>query len=267
MGFPNPWNSPSYYQNVKIGGRLIKASLVAIDGVEIEDDWKEQRSTGNSGATYNYQGTKPPAFVTLTFEAVSEEEFEDLRDTWHVLEPKPGSGASGGGATAGSPGSSAYGKQFMRTSSSGSARSDASPSPEQLLAQATQALAALQNGTATTPAASTPAPANAKPATPAPSPGPKPPTLSIENGYVNYIGITAISRKKWKGPYATPTNSFRVDLTVVSQKESTKAAVGAASPKAKDNPGQKTIAFGDIQGPADNARAANAYAAARSART
>jgi hypothetical protein len=79
------------------------------------------------------------------------------------------------------------------------------------------------------------------------SPGPKPPTLSIENGYLNYHGITAISRKSWDGPKPTPTNSFRVVVEVVLQKAPIKAAVGAASTQSAPAKG-KTVAFGDVQG-------------------
>lgn len=264
MSFPNPWDNPEYFQRIVIGGRPIKATLVAIDGVEIEDEWSEQRPTGNSGATNVFKGTKPPGPVTLTLEIAGDsidelrDEWDDLREVWELLAPKPGSGVNGTGATTGSPGSAAYGKQFMQAKSPTS--SQVSTSPEDLLKQAQQSLAALQSGAASA-AASPATSSSATTAKPAPSPGPRPPTLSISNGYLNYVGITAISRKKWKGPYPTPTNSQRVDITVVNQKEPVKAAVGAASPKTQDNPGQKSIALGEIQDPASSAKDANTQAA------
>ncbi len=132
--------------------------------------------------------------------------------------------------------------------------------PAALLAQAQAALAAVQSGAnvaAQAAAAGTSSTTSSSSKASTPNPGPKPPTLSIVNGFLAYIGITAISRKSWKGPTPTPTNSYRVEIVVVSQREPVKAAVGAASPKTQDNPGQKTIALGEIQDPASSARDAN----------
>src|SRR5690606_3568534 len=68
---------------------------------------------------------------------------------------------------------------------------------------------------------------NNKPAT---NVGPRPPTLPIDNPLLAFIGVTAIARKKWKGPYNTETNSWRVDLTVIQNKPPTPAGVGQQSP-------------------------------------
>lgn len=261
MPFPNPWNNPDFFSRVKIGGRPILANLVAVNGNKIEDDWNEQRATGSNSATYVFRGTKPAGPAKLTFEAVSPEEFDDLRAVYEMLAPKAGYGTNGNGSTQGSPGSAAYGRQFVRASSPNTPQVNASPSAEILLAQAQQALQALQSG------AADPA-VTATPSTPVSllTPGPKPPTLSIENGYLNYVGMTAISRKSWEGPNCTPTNSFQVIIEVVPQREPTKAAVGPAAPKTPDNPGQGSIAFGEIQDPASSARDANAAAARAAAR-
>lgn len=254
MSYPNPWNSPRFFSTVKIGGREVMASLVEIDGIKIEDEWNEQRTTGTSGATNVFRGTKPAGPGKLIFEAVSPEEFDDLRELYELLAPKAGGGANGLGATAGSPGSAAYGQQFTQNRSTNSPT--ATTSADDLLRQAQQALAALQNGQAAPPVTAT-----ASTQVSALTPGPKPPTLSIENGYLNYVGINAISRKSWDGPKPTATNSYRVILEVVLQKEPRKAAVGAASPQTQDNPGQKALAFGEIQDPASSARDANRAAA------
>jgi len=272
VSFPNPWDSPDFFRRVKIGGRLIKASLVEISGVRIEDKWEVQKPTGSSGATNVFKGTDPAGPATLTFEIAGDsiadlrEEWNDLRDIFELMEPKAGSGGNGSGATTGSPGSAAYGKQYVHTSTSTSAA--VATSPEDLLKQAQAALAALEAGqgaaAASSPAASS---AAAKSASSTPNPGPKPPTLSIENGYLAYVGITAVSRQSWEGPKPTATGSQRVILGVVLQKEPVKAAVGAASPKTKDSPGQKSISFGEIQGPAEAARASNAAAAGAGAGT
>jgi hypothetical protein len=263
MTFPNPRDNPDYFQRVIIGGRPVKASLVAIDGVEISDEWTEQKPTGHSGATNVFKGTKAPGPVTLTFETSDRDfvaEWDDLRELWELLAPKAGGGGNGTGATSGSPGSAAAGAGWMQAKSPAS--SQVSTRPEDLLAQAQAALAAVQSGAnVATTAASSSTTTSSSSAASTPSPGPKPPTLSISNGYLAYVGITAISRSKWKGPYVTATNSHRVDLTVINQKEPRPAATGAAAPKTPDNPGQKQIAFGEIQDAASNARAANVAAA------
>lgn len=259
MSFPNPWDAPDLYQRCVIGGRSIKASLVEIDGISVEDDWQVQRPLGSSGATNVFKGTKPPGPCKLTFEAVSPDEFDDLRELYELLAPKPGMGAQGQGNTTGSPGSATYGKGYVHTSTNDNPRPTVTA--EDLLKQAQASLAALQaGGSAATPTAAAPVASIL-------SPGPKPPTLSIENGFLNYLGVTAISRKSWDGPKPTATNSYRVVLEVVLQKAPVKAAVGAASTQIQSNPGQKTIAFGEIQDPASSAKDANKAAAANGART
>jgi hypothetical protein len=250
LSFPSPWSAPSFYSTVKIGGRPIKATLVAIGGNKIEDEWNVQRPTGASGATNVFKGTKPAGPATLTFEAVAEDEFDDLREVYELLAPKVGSTTQiGGASTVGSPGSAAYGQQYAQGKSTASA---ATPTASDLLVQAQQALAQLQSGAAA-PAvqasASSPVLLN---------PGPRPPTLSIENGYLNYVGINAISRASWEGPTPTETSSFRVVIGVVLQREPRKAAVGPASAQSPDNPGQRSIPLGEIQDPANAAKTANA---------
>ena len=163
MSYPNPWDDPAFFRKVKIGGREIKATLVAIDGMSIEDEWNEQRSTGQSGARNIFRGTKPAGPATLTFEIAGDtieelrEQWNDIRDLWDMIAPKAGYGANGQGATVGSPGSAAYGKGYVALTTNTDPK--VSTSPEDLLKQAQTQLAAVQSG-ANTAAATPGAPAS-----------------------------------------------------------------------------------------------------------
>ncbi len=158
----NPHRDPKPWQIVTIGGRTLKAILVAVDGNEIEDEWKVQKGTNTNSATAVSQGTKLIESFGLTLEAPNAESFDDLRDLWTLLAPAP------------SPGKK----------------------------------------------------------------GPFPPTLTIVNAFANYIGLTAINRKKWKGPYPYGTNSWRVDVTLIQSSPPTPAGTGTQDPaKAATAPG------------------------------
>lgn len=266
MSFANPWDNPDFFQRVKIGGRLIKATLTEINGNKIEFEWAVQRPLGSSGATNVYKGAKPAGPAELTFEIAGDSvddlraQWDDMRELFEMIGPKPGTSQAGAGSTVGSPGSAAYGKGYVNQSSN----SNPAPTPtaDDLLKQAQAALAQLQaGGPAAAPGAAAPPVASIL------SVGPKPPTLSLENGYFNYVGITAASISSWDGPKPSATNSMIVKVIMVLQKAPKPAAVGAASPVSPSNPGQKTIAFGEIQGPQAAAVAFNQGAAAAGAGT
>ncbi len=74
----------------------------------------------------------------------------------------------------------------------------------------------------------------------APSPvsgkqGLRPPTLSIDNPLLAWIGLTAISRKEWDGPKNVAGNSWKVDLTVIQSKPPVPAGTGAQGPTKSSN--------------------------------
>jgi len=266
MSFPNPWDNREFFERVTIGGRPIKASLVKVNGCKIEDDWQVQRPLGSSGATNVFKGTKPAGPATLTFRIAGDtidalrDEWDDLRAVYEMLAPKPGTSQAGQGNTTGSPGSAAYGKGYVHQSTNDN------PAPtvtaDDLLKQAQEEQGKQEEIEIRKVELDRKlAQDNMK------SPGPKPPTLSIENGYLNYVGITAISRKSWEGPTPDETNGQIVNIEVVLQRAPVKAAVGAASPTAPSNPGQKSIAFGEIQGPQASALAFNKGAAGAGAGT
>lgn len=99
---PNPFRDRRPYTRVIIGGKLVKAALVAIDGAEIVDDWNVQKGTGTSGATAAYRGVNLLEGVKLTFRcadgdgSTAEEDYDDLSDHFDALAPARKAGAQGG---------------------------------------------------------------------------------------------------------------------------------------------------------------------------
>jgi len=205
MSFPNYFEDPEFYQRVKIGSVPILAALVEIDGIKIEAEWAEQKPTGSSGATYVFRGMKPAGPHELTFECAYDGRttpaamFADLRDLYErfgpVAQPLPG------GAT-----------------------SKDSPFT---VGQTKNA----DSGGAIPAGAGTPTDSSGFPKSTGQSVGPKPPTLSVENGFVNYHGTVACSLKSWDGPTVTPTRSIRVKIGIVPQKALQPAATGVVPTK------------------------------------
>lgn len=208
---------------VRIGGRLIIAHLKKINGLVIEDEYNVQRPVGQSGAVAVFKGTKIAEEIKLTFTDgdgdgyTSENRFDDLWDLWELLRPAAGVGGA-------APPKTQYtiGETKTQAESSGSSGTPG-------------------GGFGTIPAGSgTPTgqdgwPKNAGAA----SPGPKPPTLTIDNPWLAWIGVFAISRKKWEGPYWDEGAGYwYVDLTVIQAKKPTPANVGAQS---KPNGAQFTM--------------------------
>ncbi len=240
MTFPNPHRPGELvkWNRVKLGGRVIKAILRKVDGNEIEDEWTEQRATGTSGAKYIFKGTKPAAPITMTFEAVNDTDppevaFDDLMEIYDMLAPKPGFT----GTVAPLPGSQyAIGSPARGSTAGGTSTTTPVAVPATPTGGGGGGTAAAAGGQGASSSASSSAtdndgfPKN----TSTTSPGPKPPTLSIESAYFQRFGITAVSRKKWKGPYVNETNSWSVDITFVPQAPVIKAGVGAASAKTPD---------------------------------
>jgi hypothetical protein len=101
MARDNPFRNLAAYNRVRIGGRLIKAALVAIDGNELLDDWNVQKGTNTSGATAAYRGVNLIEGVKLTFEcangdgSTAEQDYDDLSDLWDMLAPAPRKGLAG----------------------------------------------------------------------------------------------------------------------------------------------------------------------------
>lgn len=101
MARDNPFRNLSAFNRVRLGGRLIKAALIAIDGQELTLDWNVQKGTNTSGATAAYRGLNLLEAVKLTFECATgdgssaEEDYDDLQEIKAMLFPAPRKGLSG----------------------------------------------------------------------------------------------------------------------------------------------------------------------------
>jgi hypothetical protein len=238
----NFFRNPRAFREVEIGGRLLKARLQAehVEGLKVEAEWKEQKSTGTSGATQTYQGMKPAGPHKLTFECVNlphataEAQEDDLIAVRDMMLPQPG--LSGNAATS------------TATSTPASASSTAAPAApttaEGLLKQAQAALAALNNPTAATSTASAGATSSSSKAAASTgaNPGPKPPTFSIRNGGVNDLGTTAISLKSYERKFTKGGTTLHI-FELIPQKPVVAAGTGVAPAKSPDKPGGVPTGF------------------------
>lgn len=208
MSIANYFRDPDAYNRVIIGGVRIKAPLVEIDGIKIEAEWTAQKATGTSGPTWVFKGMNAAGPHDLTFECAWDgvtnpaDQFDDLRALYERFGPVPT--FTGGSATKESP----YTQGQTKNADAGG-KIPAS--------------------------AGTPTDSSGFPKSTGTNPGPKPPTLTVECGWLAYVGTTAISLKAWDGPKATPTRSIRVKLTVIPQKPPVVAGTGVAAPARGDS--------------------------------
>jgi hypothetical protein len=229
VSFPGFHTNPRYWATVVIGGHVILAVLREVDGMKLEGDWSEQKPTGTSGASFAWKGLKPAGPHKLTFETanypgVTAKQCEDdMRVVHEMMLPQPSLGAAPTAST-------------TPTATPATPAAPATPTTaEGLLAQAQQALANLNNpATQANPTAGTTGTSSSSSAAKTDAnPGPRPPTLSIDNGFVNYVGTTAISLKSFEVK-PTKTNSLQFILELVPQKALKPAGTGLAPPKSPD---------------------------------
>lgn len=101
MARDNPFRNLRAYNRVRIGGRLITAALVAIDGNELTDEWNVQKGTNTSGATAAYRGVNLIEGVKLTFECAdgdgttAEQDYDNFMDVLDMIAPAPRAGSAG----------------------------------------------------------------------------------------------------------------------------------------------------------------------------
>ncbi len=209
MADTNPFDDLAPWNRIRLGGMLFdELRLVEIDGVSTKDEWKEQKSKESSGKVYVFAGTtvdKPK----LTLEACDRAAFVELRRIWDLLKPVPGQGGTVPAAKTPS--------QTFAIGSPAAPGSSGSTAPTG------------QGGVFTVPSGST-STGSSSSSSSTDNPGPRPPTIRVENEILKWHGITAIARGQWDGPRPTPTNSWRVVLTVVPQQPPTPAGAGAMAP-------------------------------------
>lgn len=213
MASPNPYRDPRPWNRVALGGRLIKAILKSWDGT-IKDDWKKQKSKNHNGASMSFGGTNPSEDLKMVWTATNEDAFDDLGDMWNLLAPVP-VGTSAPAAATTTP----------QTTAVGSPPAAAAPfDPFAALAAAQSALAKL-DAPPTTPSADASSSSSAA-ATPADDPGPRPPTVTIRHAGLNFLGVFAVARKSWKGPYPAAGNTWEVEIEFVHDRPPSPAGAG-----------------------------------------
>lgn len=226
-GFPNPLiaEEADAYTRVILDGHEVMAALTAVNDNKIEDEWNEQRPIGQSGAVYVFKGTKPPSPIKCTFTMTTAEEFADMMENvYPMLAPKPG--LQGTGTAPAKPGDKfAIGAPAKADPSGGASGGTATTPATTPAAGSSSAGSGTSSSAAGVDASGFPTAGQATP-----NPGPKPPTVRIDNAYFALFGIAAVSRKSWDGPKETDTRGWTVDITFVPQKAPVPAGVGVAPP-------------------------------------
>lgn len=200
----NPYRTPKAFSRVRLGGRLITAVLKTIGNCTIKDNWKMQRSRETGGAVMVFTGTDPvggEGGFKLTFRAPREDMFDDLRETLDLI--KPVAGLSSTSSTPSPKGGQQYGiGSPAAADSSGSSSSS--------------------GGDFKIPGNNTTATAN---------PGPRPPTLPIENAILNdWMGVFAVARGEMEAPVPTPDNAWEWTVGFIHDKPPHAAGTGTMGP-------------------------------------
>lgn len=237
----NPFDDLACAQDVYFSGWLVPVHLVAVDGNELEQKWTVQEAKDKSGANAVYAGQKLVEGMVYTFEAEKRSAFATFYELFRKFKP-------------GAPGGSATGTGGAATAAGGTADANTQASSN---AGASGTVGVAVGGTGKTSADGWPSIATAA--------GPKAPTLSIRNLYANFIGVTNVGMKKWKGPYVTSTRSWRVDLTLIQVKPPKQITGGKAGPAQAGS--QWATAGATPATPADNAANAKKGAVAATANT
>lgn len=227
---PNIFDDPVPWNQVRIAGILVSALAVAFDGIKIEHQWKKQKSKDSSGAVFSFNGSDPvggESGFSITFRCVNRDDFAQMYDLYEALKPVP---VHGGGSSGSKVDQKALDDLLAIAKTPvpiGSPPFDA----EKSLASMQAALASLNSPS---PAASSVDAAADQTAatTPQPSPGPRPPTVPIELGWLAFLGVFAVALKSWSWS-RIEQDVIEVTIAFVQDKPPTPAGTGAmGAPKA-----------------------------------
>lgn len=216
---PNPFIDPRPFNRVTVAGVLVVAVLVKFNGISVEDKWKAQKSKETSGMVNVFAGTDPvggEGGFKLTFRAYDIESFDQLYDIYNALAPVPVLTTTAPATTSTSS---------APTSSIGSPPSTA----EGLIAQAQASLAQLSNPSAAAQTATDAGASSTPSAGPTDNPGPRPPTVPIDNALLAFMGVTSVARKSWAWEEG-PGLSWDVTIGFLVDKPPVPAGAGAMTP-------------------------------------
>lgn len=204
--WPLFFDDPTPFNRMRIAGLLVLATAVKFNGMAIEGTWKKQKSKDASGAVFAFQGMEPVGGeqgFSVTFRITNRTEEAQLESLWNALKPVPvaASAASPTKATSSTPTTKDVGAPPAATA-------------ENIIADLKKSLASLNSskpaGTESTADAAT---ATSKAAEP--SPGPRPPTVPIELGWLARLGAFAGAMKKWSfDDLDVESHPDRYDVTI-----------------------------------------------------
>lgn len=239
---PNPYRDPVPFNRIRLGGRLITAILKSIDGVVVKHNWKKQKSKDSNGAVFSFQGTDPvggEGGFKLTFSAPNEAMFDDLREVLELIKPVPGQGSTGGTAAPTKGQTFAIGSPAKGDAPAATTPAASSPAGGSSSSTTTSTTATATGGAGT----SSTDPGTGKTDTGDKSnPGPRPPTLPIENAILSdWMGVMAVASAEYEAPKPTGSNGWEWTVGFIHDKPPTPAGTGAMAPP---KPGGSQYAIG-----------------------
>lgn len=251
----NPFVDPEPFFTLKLGGLAVAGrdpnlpTLEEVNGVKVEDEWAEDKGTSKSGAASKFKGTKPVQGLKIVLKAHHEASFAAFRLVWNMLAPVPRS--AGGVATKKdekAPGTKVDTDKALTDAKAAKAASEADPSDQSKIDAAKEAAKNYEDAKAGNSSADAsagedkgaagdsgfPKDDDSKKKKGDPDPGPKPPTVSIDNAIINYIGVAAVARKSFELKYVKEELSWEAEIEFVAVKPPTPAGAGVAGPKKPD---------------------------------
>lgn len=229
---PNPFRDPIPFNRVRLGGRLIKATLIAFNGLKVEDGWKVDKGKTSSGGTAKFTGTKlvgGEKGILLTFKAHNAATYDDARDIYDMLAPVPGQGG-GTAATATTGQTKAVGSPVGQSGSVNAGAGGAVSSANTNQGFFESVAQGVKDAQAAFTKAESSFGAGADKKTADPDPGPRPPTLPIEFAPCANVGVFAVARASWEEKYVAADLSWDIEIGLIVDKPTTPAGAGVMAP-------------------------------------